>query len=136
MQNENWSTSKIWSSFDCHKVVFTHIFHAAHNLSIMKENEHRSTKHSFKNTSFRRLFSRWQDSDRWQSSWDYSCITESHQEVYFLSKVIKLSMRLLKSNLLESCDEIIITMSCMKNAEYFRSMKRLSETQRSQKQDH
>ncbi len=84
-----------------------------------------------KNTSFRWLFSWWQDSDRWQSNWDYSCITKSHQEVYFLSKVIKLSMRLLKSNLLESCDKIAMTMNHMKNAEYFRSMKRLSEIQRS-----
>jgi len=45
-------------------------------------------------------------------------------------------MKLLKSDLLESCDKIMMTMSCMKNAEYFRDMKRLFEIQRSQKQDH
>ena len=45
-------------------------------------------------------------------------------------------MRLLKSNLLESCDEIMMTISHMKIAEYFRSMKWLSEIQWSQKQDH
>ncbi len=136
MQDENWFTSEIWSSFDCHEVVSTHIFRAAYNSLIMKENEHRSTKCSFKNTSFRRLFSRWQDSDRWQSNWDHSYATRDHWEVYFLSKVIKLSMRLLKLNLLESCDKIAITMSYMKIAEYFRDMKWLSEIQRSQKQDY
>ncbi len=132
MQDENWSASRIWSSFDCHEAVSTHILHAAHDSSIMKENEHRSTKRSSKNTSFRRSFFRWQDSDRWQSSWDHSCITRSHWEVYFLNKVVKLSTRLLKSDLLESRDEIAMTTNYMKNAEYSRSMKRLFEIQWSQ----
>ena len=136
MQDENWSASRIWSSFDCHEAVSTHILHAAHDSSIMKENEHRSIKHSFKNTFSCRSSSQWQDSDKWQSSWDHSCITKSHREVYFLSKVIELSTRLLKSDLLESRDKIAITTSHMKNAEYSRSMKRLSEIQWSQKQDH
>ncbi len=136
MQDENWFTSRIWSFFDCHEVVSTHIFHAVHDSLIMKENEHRSTKCSFKNTFSRWSFSQQQDSDRWQSNWDHSCVTRSHQEVYFLSKVVELSMRLLKSNLLESHDKIMMTMSCMKIAKYFRDMKRLSEIQWSQKQDH
>ena len=136
MQDENWSTSEIWSSFDCHEVVSTHILHAAHDSSIMKENEHRSTKCSSKNTFSRRLFSWWQDSDRWQSSWDHLCATRDHQEVYFLSKVIDSSTRLLKSDLLESHDKITMTMSCMKIVKYSRNMKWLSEIQRSQKQDH
>ncbi len=129
MQDENWFTSEIWSSFNCHEVVSMHIFHAAHDLSIMKENEHRSTKYSSKNTSFRQLFSRWQDSDRWQSSWDHSCTTRDHREVYFLSKVIELSMRLLKSDLFKSRDEIVMTMNHMKIAKYFRDMRWLSEIQ-------
>ncbi len=136
MQDENWFTLRIWSFFDCHKVVSMHIFHAAHDSLIMKENEHRSTKHSFKNTSFRQLFSWWQNSDKWQSSWDHSYATRSHWEVYFLSKVIKLSMRLLKSDLLESCDEIMMITSHIKIAKYFKDMKWLSEIQWSQKQDH
>ncbi len=128
MQDENWFTLEIWSSFDYHEVVSMHIFHAAHDSSIMKENEHRSTKRSFKNTSSRRSFSWQQDSDRWQSSWDHLYVTRDHQEVYLLSKVVELSMRLLKSDLLESCDEIAMTTNHMKNAEYFKSMKWLSET--------
>ncbi len=133
MQDENWFTSEIWSSFNCHKVVSMHIFCAVHDSLIMKENEHRSIKHSFKNTSFCRSFFWWQDSDKWQSSWDHSCITRDNWKVYFLNKVVELSMRLLKSDLLESRDKIMMTMSCMKIAEYFKDMKRLSEIQRSQK---
>jgi len=127
---------EIWSFFNCHKVMFTHIFHAAYNSLIMKENEYRSTKYSFKNTSFHWLFSWWQDSDKWQSSWDHSYATKDHQEVYFLNKIVNSSMRLLKLNLLESRDKIMMTMNHMKIAKYFRSMKRLSEIQRLQKQDH
>ncbi len=82
-----------------------HILHAAYNSLIMKENEHRSIKHSFKNTFSHQSFSQWQDSDRWQSSWNYSYVTRNHRKVYFLSKVINSSTRLLKSNLLKSCDE-------------------------------
>ena len=78
MQDENWFTSRIWSSFDCYKAVFMHIFCAVHNLSIMKENEHRSTKHSFKNTFSRWSFSQRQDSDRRQSNWDHLCTTKSY----------------------------------------------------------
>ncbi len=136
MQDENWFTSEIWSSFNYHEVVSTHILHAAYDSLIMKENEHRSIKHSFKNTSSRWSFSQWQDSDKWQSNWDHSCITKDYQEVYFLSKVINSSTRLLKSDLLKSCDKIITIMSCMKIAEYSRDMKQLSEIQQSQKQDH
>ena len=133
MQDENQFTSEIWSSFDCHEVVFTLNLYAAYNSSIMKENEHRSIKRSFKNTSFRQSFSWWQDSDKWQSNWDHSCIIKDHWRVYFLNKVVDSSTRLLKSDLLKSCDKIMMT---MKIAEYFRSMKRLSKIQRSQKQNH
>ncbi len=102
----------------------------------MKENEYKSIKCSFKNTSFCWSFFHWQDSDKWQSSWNHSYVTRDYQEVYFLSKVIELSMKLLKSDLLKSCDKIAMIMSCMKIAKYFRDMKRLSEIQWSQKQDH
>ncbi len=113
-----------------------HILHAIHDSLIMKENEHRSTKHLFKNTSSCWLFSWQQDSDKWQSSWNHLCTTRDNQEVYFLSKVIDLSMRLLKSNLLENHDKIVMTINHMKIAEYFKDMKWLSEIQWSQKQNH
>jgi len=45
-------------------------------------------------------------------------------------------MKLLKLNLLKSCDEIMMITNCMKIAKYFKNMKRLSETQQSQKQDY
>ena len=136
MWDENWSALRIWLSFNCHEVMSMHIYHAAYDSSTMKENEHQSIKHSFKNTSFHQSFFEWQDSDRWQSSWDHSYITRSHWEIYFVSKIIKLSTRLLKSELLKSRDEIVMITSHMKNAEYFRDMKWLSEIQWSQKQDH
>ena len=63
MQDENQSTSRIWSFFNCHEVMFMHILHAAYNLSRIKENEHKNIKHSFKNTFFHWFFSEWQDDD-------------------------------------------------------------------------
>ncbi len=123
MQDENWFASRIWSSFDYHEVMSMNILHATHDSLTMKENEHWSTKCSSKNIFSHRSFFEWQDSDRLQSSWDHSCITRSHREIYFLSKVIKLSIRLLKSELLKSRDEVATTMNHMKNAKYFRDMK-------------
>ena len=64
MQDENWSASRIWSSFDYYEVMFTHHLHATHNSLIMKENECRSFKHSSKNTFFHQLFSEWQDDNK------------------------------------------------------------------------
>ncbi len=136
MRDENWSASRIWSSFDRYEVMPTHILRAAHSSPAMKENKHRSTKRSFKNTSSRRSFSQRQDSDRWQSSWDHSCVTRSYREVYFLDKALESSTRLLKSELLESRDEIATATSRMENAGYSRDMKRLPEIQWSQKQGH
>ncbi len=40
-----------------------------------------------------------------------------------MSKVIELSTKLLKSELLKNCDEIMMIMNHMKNAEYSRNMK-------------
>lgn len=136
MQGKNWLASRIQSFINCHKVMSAHILHATHDSLTMKENECRSTKRSFKNTSLRWLFSEQQDDDKWQSSWNHSCIIRSHWEVYFLNKVIKSSMKLLNSELLKSRDEITMIMNHMKNAEYSRNMKWLFEIQRSQKRDH
>ncbi len=136
MWDENRFASRIWSSFNNHEVMSAHILHAIYDSLIMKENEHRSAECSFKNTSFYWSSSQWQNSDKWQSNWDYLCIIRSHQEVYFLSKIIELSMWLLKSKLLKSCNEIVMIANCMKNAEYFKSMKWLFEIQQLQKQDH
>ncbi len=136
MQDENWFTLKIQSSFNCYEVMFTYILHAVHDSSTMKENKYRSIKCSSKNTSFHQSFSWWQNDDKWQSSWNHSYVTRSHQEVYFLNKVVKLSMWFLRSELFRSHDEIMMIMNHIKNAEYFESMKWLSEIQWLQKQDH
>ena len=136
MQDENWFTLKIQSSFNCYEVMFTYILHAVHDSSTMKENKYRSIKCSSKNTSFHQSFSWWQNDDKWQSSWNHSYVTRSHQEVYFLNKVVKLSMWFLRSELFRSHDEIMMIMNHIKNAEYFESMKWLFEIQWLQKQDH
>ncbi len=64
---------------------------------------------------------------------DHQSITRDHWEVYSLSKIIKLSKKLLKSELLWSSNEIKTTANHIKNARYIKNMKRISETQWSQK---
>ncbi len=64
-------------------------------------------------------------------SLDDKSATEDHREIYLLDKVIKLSKRLLKSKLLQSSNEIKMTANHMKNTRHIRSMKWISEAQRS-----
>ncbi len=95
---------------------------------LWKKNEHRSIEYLFANTSFIKSFSEQQSWNEWQSDKDHQNTTKDHWEVYFLSKIIKLSKKLLKSELLWSSNEIKMTVNCMKNAKYIKSMKWISET--------
>ncbi len=93
----------------------------------LKENKYRSIECLSANTFiFETLFKR-QDYDEWQSVQDYQSVTENHQEIYLLDKVIKLSKRLLKSKLLQSSNKIKMIANHMKNARYIRSVKWISE---------
>jgi len=93
MQSKNQFTSEIRLSFDHHKVMFIHSLNAVFNSLTLKKNEHRDIKCSFENISFYELLFE-------QSSKDYLNVTRSYKEIYFLSKIIKLSKKLLKSELL------------------------------------
>ncbi len=131
MQDTNRSASEIESSFDHHRVMFTNNLSATLNLMTLKENEYRSIECLSANTSiFETLFRR-QDYDECQNVQNYQSATENHWEIYFLDKVIKLSKRLLKSKLLQSSNEIKMTANHMKNARHIRSVKWISEAQRS-----
>ncbi len=103
---------------------------------LWKKNEHRSTECLSANTFFVRLLSEQQSWNEWQSNKDYQSTTKNHWEVYSLSKIIKLSKKLLKSELLWSSNEIKTIANHMKNARYIKDIKRISEIQWSQKQDH
>jgi len=131
VQDTNRSASEIESSFDHHRVMFTNNLSATLNLMTLKENEYRSIECLSANTSiFETLFRR-QDYDECQNVQNYQSATENHWEIYFLDKVIKLSKRLLKSKLLQSSNEIKMTANHMKNARHIRSVKWISEAQRS-----
>ena len=103
--------------------MFTNNLSATLDLMTLKENEYRSIECLFANTSIFEMLFRRQDYDECQSVQDYQSATENHQEIYFLDKVIKLSKRLLKSKLLQSSNEIKMTVNHMKNARHIRSMK-------------
>ncbi len=131
MQDTNQSASEIESSFDHYRTMFTNNLSATFDLMTLKENEYRSIECLSANTfTFETLFKR-QDYDEWQSVQDYQSATEDHQEIYSFDKVIKLSKRLLKSKLLRSSNEIKMTANHMKNARYIKSVKWISEAQRS-----
>jgi len=100
VQNTNRSASEIESSFDHHKAMFTNHLSAILDLMTLKKNEYRSIECLSANTSIFKTLSRQQDYDELQSLQDYQSVTEDHREIYSLSKVIKLSKRLLKSKLL------------------------------------
>ena len=136
MRSTNQFTSEIRLSFDCHRAKSTNNLSAIFDSLTLKKNEHRSIECLFINTSFIRLFFEQQSWDKWQSDKDHQSTTRDYWEVYFLSKIVKLSKRLLKSELLRSSNEIKTTANYMKNARHIRSMKWISETQWSQKQDH
>ncbi len=123
MQDTNQSASEIKSSFDHHRAMFTNNLSATLDLMTLKENEYRSIECLSANTSiFETLFRR-QDYDECQSVQDYQSATEDHQEIYSFDKVIKSSKRLLKSKLLQSSNEIKMTVNHMKNARHIRSVK-------------
>jgi len=100
VQDTNRSASEIKSSFDHHRAMFTNNLSATLDSMTLKENEYRSIECLSANTSIFETLSRRQDYDERQSEQDYQSVTEDHQEIYLLDKVIKLSKRLLKSKLL------------------------------------
>ncbi len=129
--NMNQSASEIESSFNHHRAMTTNNLSAILNLMTLKENEYRSIECLSANTFTFELLFRWQDYDEWQSVQDYQSVIEDHWEIYFLDKVIKLSKRLLKSKLLRSSNEIKTTANHMKNTRHNKSVKWISEAQRS-----
>ena len=127
MQNMNQSASKIESSFNHYKVMFTNNFSAILNLMTVKENEYRSIECLSANTFIFEMLFKQQDYDEWQSVQDYQNVTEDYWKIYSFDKIIKLSKRLLKSKLLWSSNEIKMTVNHMKNTRYIKSMKWISE---------
>ncbi len=123
VQDTNWSASKIESSFDHHKAMFTNNLSATLDSMTLKENEYRSIECLSANTSIFETLSRWQDYDEWQSVQDYQSATEDHRKIYSFDKVIKLNKRLLKLKLLRSSNAIKTTANYMKNVRYIRSVK-------------
>ncbi len=119
----NWFASKIESSFNHYKAMFTNNLSTALDLMTLKKNEYRSIECLFANTFTLEMLSKWQDYDEWQNVQNYQSATENHWEIYLLDKIIKLSKKLLKSKLLWSSNEIKTTANHMKNARYIKSMK-------------
>ncbi len=128
VQSTNWSTSEIRSSFNCHRAKFTNNLSAALDSSTLKKNEHRSTECLFANIFFVRLLSEQQSWNEWQSDRNHQSTIKDHWEVYSLSKIIKLSKKLLKLKLLQSSNEIKMTANHMKNTRYIKDMKWIFET--------
>ena len=128
MQSTNQFTSEIKSSFDCYKVKFTNNLSAAFDSSTLKKNEHRSIECLSVNTSFVRSLSEQQSWDKWQSDRNHQSITRNYWEVYSLSKIIKLSKKLLKSELLQSSNEIKMITNHMKNTKHIKDVKWIFET--------
>ncbi len=81
VQNMHQSASRIESSFDCHKTMFTNNFSTVFNLMIMKENEHRSIERISAYASFVESFFKEQDDDEWKSVQSYQDITEDYWEI-------------------------------------------------------
>ncbi len=78
MQSTHQSASRIESSFNYHKTMFTNNFSTVFNLMIMKENEHRSIEHVSVYASFVESFFEQQDDDEWKSVQSYQDVTEDH----------------------------------------------------------
>jgi len=89
----------------------------------MKKNKHRSIECVSAYASFVELFFEQQDDDERKSVQSYQDVTENHQEIYSLDKVIKLSKELLKFKLLRDSNEIKMTVNHMKNTKHTRCMK-------------
>jgi len=78
VQNTHQSASRIESSFDYHKTVFTNNFSTVFNLMIMKENEHRSIECISAYASFVESFFKQQDNDEQKSVQSYQDVTKDH----------------------------------------------------------
>ncbi len=100
MQDMNQSASKIESFFNHYRTMFTNNLSAILDLMTLKENEYKSIKCLFVNTSFFKSLSKQQSWNEWQSDKNHQSTARDYWEVYSLSKIIKLSKRLLKSELL------------------------------------
>ncbi len=65
VQNTNQSASKIESSFDHHKAMFTNNLSATFDLITLKENEYRSIEYLSATIFIFETFFKWQDYDEW-----------------------------------------------------------------------
>ncbi len=90
---------------------------------IMKENEYRSIERVFAYASFVESFFEQQNDDEQKNVQSYQDATRDHWEIYFLDKVIKLSKKLLKFELLRDSNEIKMIMNHMKNTKHTRCVK-------------
>ena len=129
VQSMYWSASRIESSFNCHRTMFTNNFSTVFNLMIMKINEYRSIERVSAYASFIESFFEQQDNDKRKSVQSYQNTTKDYWEIYFLDKVIKSSKELLKFKLLKDSNEIKMIANCMKNTKHTRCVKWISETQ-------
>ncbi len=96
VQSKNRSASEIESSFNCHEVLSTHILQTAFDSITLKENECWSIECLFENSHVNNLLYKWQEEDQRQSDWDHLHTTKDY---HFISKIINLSKRFLKSEL-------------------------------------
>jgi len=94
----------------------------------MKENKHRSIEWISAYASFVKSFFEQQDDDEQKNVQSNQDVTRDHWEIYFLDKVIKLSKELLKFKLLRDSNEIKTTVNHIKNTEYIKCVKWISET--------
>jgi len=78
VQDLHQSASRIESSFNCHRTLFTNNFSTVFNSTTMKENEHRSIKRIFAYASFVESFFEQQDDDEQKNVQSYQDITENH----------------------------------------------------------
>ncbi len=96
---------------------------------IMKENKHRSIECVSAYVSFIESFFEQQSDDERKSVQSNQDATRDYWEIYSLDKVIKLSKELLKFELLKDSNEIKMTANHIKNTEYTKCVKWISETQ-------
>jgi len=78
VQDTHRSASRVESSFDCYKTLFTNNFSTVFNLMIMKENEHRSIECISAYASFVELFFEQQDDDERKNVQSYQDTTRDH----------------------------------------------------------
>ncbi len=96
---------------------------------IMKENEYRSIEYVSVYASFVESFFEQQDDDEWKNVQSNQDVTRNYWEIYFFDKIIKSSKEFLKFKLLRDSNEIKTTANYMKNTEYIKCVKWISEIQ-------